>query len=113
MGNNYKGSAIMLLLEILTGSLINSSMGRTADQASFPYGFGGMLICIDINSFTDIDKFKKETSLMLNQIRDSKPADGFNEVILPGDGSIKRMNLANEEVEIDDVFYNRLKELLK
>ena len=91
MGGDYKGSAIMLFLEIITGALINAKMSREATSSeSIPEEFGGILVAIDIKTFTSPAIFKRRVTKMAKLVRSSNKAYGFNEIRLPGDGSYRR-----------------------
>ena len=91
MGGGHKGSAIMLLIEVLTGALIDSKMAREANSATQrEEEFGGLLAAIDIGAFTSPALFRGRMTKMLRQIRSSRPALGSNSVRVPGDGSYER-----------------------
>lgn len=91
IGGGYKGSAIVLLIEILTGALIDSKMAREASSSiQKPEEFGGILIAIDVGSFTSPILFKRKVTCMLNQIRSSKRVPGISSIKVPGDGSYSR-----------------------
>jgi LDH2 family malate/lactate/ureidoglycolate dehydrogenase len=91
MGGSYKGSAIMLLVEIITGAFIDSKMAREATSSTqIPEEFGGVLVAIDIATFTSPSLFKVRVTNMIRQIRLSQPAPGFANVRVPGDKSYER-----------------------
>lgn len=114
-GNGYKGSAILLLTEILTGALVGAKMGRQASNVFKAEEFGGLLVCIDIKSMVDYSMFTNDVSMMIDQIRDSDPADGFEKVLIPGDNAYARESsrTINDEVEIDDTLFEKLKLLIE
>ena len=90
MGGGPKGSAIMLLAEVLSGALVGGVMAREATDDPFtPEEFAGLLISIDVRAFGFGDDFRSKVDGMATQIRNSRPAPGFEKVVLPGD-------LANE-----------------
>lgn len=113
MGAGYKGSAIMLLVEVLTGALVGATMSREAIEDPAVDEFGGIFFCIDISSFTDLSSFKSRVSTMAQQIRQSKPAHGLTEVSLPGDGGYKRERRIVEQgfIVLEDELVNRINEL--
>lgn len=111
MGLGYKGSAIMLLLEILTGAMIGSKMGREAtDEKFIPEEFGGWLIYLKIGTFTDTSSFLKSVTTLCDQIRKSQRMDGVDKITIPGDGSYERKAdlMRDGEIEIDEATYARL-----
>lgn len=110
LGGGYKGYAIVLLIEILTGSLIKSLLSTQMSSGYVVEEHGGILITIDIASFSDIDVFKKSVTEMCNQIRNQKPAKDIHKITIPGDRDyIKRDQLlANGSVDIEENFYEFL-----
>ena len=114
MGGGAKGSAIMLLLELITG-LVGGKIGREASDVWKPDEFGGALIVIDPSKFGALDLFKARASKMLNEIRNSKPAHGFNSAKVPGDDSLERRKgcFRTNEVEIKDSVFEEIKNLSK
>lgn len=112
MGAGFKGSAIMLLLEILTGALVGAKMSREAtDDPWIPEEFGGFYICIDPSRFTSASQFATSVANMAEAIRQSKSAAGFEKVTLPGDGANARERVARQRgfVEISDDLLAKLK----
>ena len=112
----YKGSGITLLIEIITGALVGAKMGREATLEPIDWSeFGGLLLCLDIASFANVDNFKHSVSLMAEQIRSSKPLPKVTKVRLPGDQEYERMEKALKEnrVEVDKDAFQRLSALIK
>jgi len=116
MGFGYKGSAIMLAIEILTGALIDAKMGREATDVRFvPEEFGGWLIAFDIASFSDPVAFRSRVGALKRQIKMSSMAVGTESITLPGDRSDAsyKANVAVGTIEIPDADWDRLKDLAK
>lgn len=119
MGGGYKGYAVVLLIEILTGALVRSKLStEMTDPKINPYvheEHGGLLVAIDIASFTDISKFKKSVSEMCAVIRRQKPAPGVDKILVPGDGSHERIEkgLASGVIDVDEGLYEKLVALSK
>lgn len=112
MGGNYKGYAINYLMEIMTGALIGAKLSSKQDPNYVNEDHGGILIVIDIKSFTDLSTFKKEVTEFNNVIRSQKAVEGKS-VIIPGDNNYKRLNLAEKEgtVQVDDEIWLQVKDL--
>lgn len=111
----YKGSGITLLVEIITGALVGAKMGKEAKIDPIDWSeFGGLLICLDITSFTDIQVFKRSVTQMRDQIRKSKPQKGFDKVKLPGDRGYERMEkvLKLGWIEIEEEVVEKLRLLV-
>jgi len=112
LGGGYKGYALVLLVEILTGSLVRSFLSTEMSSEYILDEHGGLIIVIDISSFTDINKFKKSVSEMCQEIRTQKPADG-TKITVPGDRNYEKLEaiIKNGFIEIDDLLSERLDKL--
>lgn len=116
MGGGYKGSAIMLLLEVITGALVGAKMSREAtDDPLTLEEFGGLYLCMNLASFCDPTEFKQRVTTMAAQIRASQPAHGFKAVRLPGDATFEREAAARKRgwLEISDEPFRALEELVR
>lgn len=90
MGGGYKGYAMVLLVEILTSSLVRSLLANEKSIEYIKNELGGLLIAIDVSSFTNLNKFKRSVSKMCQDIRAQKPARSVKKVLVPGDNSYRR-----------------------
>jgi len=111
MGLGYKGSAIMLLIEIVTGALIGAKMGREANDQNFtPSEFGGWLVAVNIGMFTQLSEFKSRVSGLCDQIRHSKRARDVEAVMMPGDRALAtyKMKMESGILDISDEDYASL-----
>ena len=106
----FKGYALSVLIEILTGPLVQAGYGHGVTGTASPTKNctkGDLYVVIDPTKFTDFDDFKQNTEDFISQIR----ATGEN-VAIPGDLEVKRIVDAEENgVEIDEKLYNHLKEI--
>ena len=111
MGGGFKGYGIVMLIEVLTGSLVWSLTSAQQTPGWNPPEYGGLIMAIDIGSFTDIDNFKIQMVTMCAAIRSQTPADGQKAVAIPGDrGHTKReAAMSSGEIEITDEIYQALK----
>jgi len=113
MGGGYKGYALVFLIEVLTGSLVRSFLSNEMHDDYINEEHGGLIIAIDVASFTDVNKFKKSVSEMCRVTREQKPAKGVDRITVPGDrshekeGALRKQN----EVELEDSNYETLKQL--
>jgi LDH2 family malate/lactate/ureidoglycolate dehydrogenase len=98
---NYKGSAISLLINVLTGMLSGSSFGpyikdMYADFDSGTYtshAFGA----IDIDAFIPGDLFRSSIDKMILDVKQSSLAKNATEIFLPGE-----IELRNRESRLKD-----------
>lgn len=113
MGGGFKGYGIMLLIEILTGSLIGGMLSTEQKAGWNPSEYGCFLLALDIGSFTDLDLFKNKVSKMCQDIRREPPADGFDKVVVPGDRGMSKLKEAQQKgsIEVDNKIMNALEKL--
>lgn len=83
-----KGSAITVLIDILSGVLSGAEFGgrvlSVATNQERESGNGNFMMAIRIDSFMPLEAFKTRMDEELMRIRALKPARGFDEVIYPG-----------------------------
>lgn len=85
-GLGYKGYALSMVLSVLSGALIG-----TYDFEIHRPTFGSIFLgAIDIAAFTPIDEFKRSMDDMVADIKSSKLAKGFKEILIPGEGARAR-----------------------
>jgi len=113
MGGGYKGYVLVLLVEILTGSLIGSPLSTEMSPGYVNEEHGGLLIAIDIASFTKVATFKKSVDQMNNITRTQKASPLVEKITIPGDRSYERMEklLKSGNIEIPDDLLEKLKKL--
>jgi len=98
MGGGYKGSVIMLLLEVLTGALVGGKMGRAATDDPFtPSEFGGLLVAFDPAAFGARESFSADLSALFDDLRQARVRPGYPSVSLPGDREQEREREAWEK----------------
>jgi LDH2 family malate/lactate/ureidoglycolate dehydrogenase len=113
LGGGMKGFGLMMLIEVLSGSLIRSKLSSEQSPGWNPPEYGCFLMAIDIGSFTDIALFKEKVGAMGRAVRAMEPAVGCAAVQMPGDrGHAKaRSALATGVIEVDEKIINELTEL--
>lgn len=83
-----KGSAITLLLDILSGVLSGAKFGGDVlsvyTNQKRESGNGNFFLAFRINAFMPVKTFKSRMDDELTRIRSLRPAKGFTEVIYPG-----------------------------
>jgi LDH2 family malate/lactate/ureidoglycolate dehydrogenase len=112
---NYKGYALGLLIEILTGSLVNMPMGIRNKKGDYRASQrGAIFIAIDPSFFTNLDEFKKRNSELINQIKSSRKSSGINEILIPGEKSRRKRteNLQRGYLEVNEKVIENIKKLL-
>lgn len=104
----FKGYALSLLIEILTGPLVQAGYGRGVTGTASPdkdCTKGDLYIVIDPSKFGDFDEFKANTEDFISQVRETGES-----VAIPGDLEVKRIAETEANgVAIDENLYNQLK----
>jgi len=115
MGGGYKGYALNLLVEVMTGRLVRSpSGGKEKSTEYLPHEYGGILMGIDVKCMTDISSFRTSMSSMSKEIRKQKPAKKGKSVRIPGDESYMRYMTAlrKKTGAVDDKTLQSLRKLV-
>ena len=100
----HKGYALAMFTCLL-GGLAGTFNVETGDM-------GGIYMqTIDVNAFTPIVEYQKGVRAFLDVIKATPPAQGFDEVLSPGDfESRNRVERLKSGIEIPDTIYNQLQE---
>ena len=104
IGGGFKGYGLVMLIEILTGSLVRSLLSTRQTPGWNPPEYGGFVCAIDIAGFTDPKRFKREVSEMCAEIRRQKPAESHEQVAIPGDRGHQKAAAARKagQIEVKD-----------
>lgn len=86
----HKGSALSLMIDVITGVLMGSAFGKDCaltvpPDLSKPFGFAHLMIAIRIDNFIPMEEFLKRLDILIEQIKQSPLAKGFKEILLPGE----------------------------
>jgi len=110
IGGGFKGFGITLLIEVLTGALVQSLLSTEQTPGWHPHEYGCLVLALDIAGFTDRDAFKHAVSDMCRNIRNETPADGVNRVAIPGDRGHEKLKtaLAGGRIEIEETLVDAL-----
>lgn len=106
---SYKGSNMAFIVEVLSRCLFNIPLdGEIKGKRGF------MFIIIDPSKFTTIQNFKERNIELIQKIKNSRKAEGVDEIFLPGEQSdrIKEENIKKGYLEIDDKIIEEIKGLV-
>jgi len=78
----HKGSGLSVLIQILGRGLAAADPENLAAHRG---GNGPVVIAVDVRPFTGLDAFAAEADAVCAQIKANPPADGVDEVLLPGE----------------------------
>jgi len=84
----YKGFGQAVIVEVLCGLLGGmawNSMHGLMDEIDQPANVGHFFFAIDIDAFTDIEQFKELVDHLIQSIKDTPLAAGFERVYSPGE----------------------------
>lgn len=109
----FKGYAINLLVDVLSGALVRGKSGLDQPADSQRY-IGTLIIVIDPESFGDIKDFKDSTTKLTSDILAVPPVDPSKPVRVPGfRGSVRLEKFQKEGyVEIEDKDWEKFSEAL-
>jgi len=113
LGGGMKGFGLMMLIEVLTGSLIRSKLSTEQSPGWNPPEYGCFIMAVDIAAFTDLGLFKKKMAEMGQTIRAMEPVAGVTAVQMPGDRGHAREQSARTtgKIEVHEETLRQLAEL--
>ena len=103
----HKGYALSLFVCLLGG--LGGTFNLDAGQ------MGGLYMqVIDVKAFTPLAEYQKGVRAFLDSIKETPPAPGFDEVLVPGDfeANTRAHRLANG-IDVPDSIYQQLRECAK
>jgi uncharacterized oxidoreductase len=104
----HKGYALSLLVEFMAGLLTG---GGTPVLPGFTPGNCVLFIVLDIAHFRSPDDYENESEAVAKRVKGTKPAPGFDQVLLPGE---PEANMAaqrgHDGIQIDDATWKLLTE---
>ena len=108
----YKGSGVALITEILGGIFTGNGPGRNWWNKGGHAVNGVFLQAIAVEEFQPLDDFFEKVDEFVSFVKSTRPAPGFNAIVLPGEHA--RANEARQikdGVEIDEGTWEQLKAL--
>ena len=106
----HKGSGMAMMVELLAGALMSSSITPDAQ-----WNWGSFFILIDPSIFRPIEEYKNEVSNAIKLLKQAPKADGFSEIYYPGEQSntIYKNTLKTGEFNLSDSVYKDLINIIK
>jgi LDH2 family malate/lactate/ureidoglycolate dehydrogenase len=113
----HKGYALAFMFDVLCGVLSGAAYGK--DVGSFvppdyskPLNMGHFVLALDIEKFLPYDEFIKRLTDYVEQIKTSKKAVGFTEILIPGERShLRYMENSQKGITLPPTTLKMLKEL--
>ena len=111
----FKGYAINLLIDVLSGALVKGRSGLDMPLESPDRYIGTLIIVIDPAAFGNIEDFKKATTKLANDILAVPPVDPSKPVKVPGFRGSERLEKFEKagELEIDDREWKKFEAAMK
>jgi LDH2 family malate/lactate/ureidoglycolate dehydrogenase len=84
----HKGYGIGILVDLLTGALSGTTVGKSVQQNNPDPNVGGQaffFLAIDPSFFTEQETFLARVDQLVRDAKSVRPAEGFAEVLLPGE----------------------------
>lgn len=104
----YKGYALSLALEILTGPLVNTKVGKRTKKVR-----GFLFIVINPYLFTSKKEFGLDVKRLVKEIKTAKKIKGVKNIFIPGEHSYEheRKNRRQGYMNIDEEIMRSIKSL--
>jgi LDH2 family malate/lactate/ureidoglycolate dehydrogenase len=110
----FKGTGLSILTDVLCGVLTGAAFGLTPYSDPANHDVGHMLIAIGIEHFMSYDDYLTRIEQFTAELKSSKLAPGFDEVLLPGELEHRRtIERLEHGVEMDVEALNILRELAR
>lgn len=110
-----KGSGMAIMVDVLSGVLSGAGYGpHLHDLYEFdaPQGVGHFMGVIDVAHFMDLAVFKAAMSRMAGEIKGLRKAEGFSEILMPGELELNRAETNRTKgIDLPDPVYEELLEL--
>jgi len=108
--SEHKGSGMAMIVELLAGALTGSSIRKEKQ-----WNWGSFFILINPSMFRPIDEFKNEVEQTIKDLKALSKAKGFKQIYYPGERSqnLRRSLLKKGKIEVNDVVYKELENVMK
>jgi LDH2 family malate/lactate/ureidoglycolate dehydrogenase len=113
----YKGFGIAMMVEIMSGCLMNASFGHTELTEGIGHGKarvakGYLFIVLDITRFVPLELFKSYMDTLIEDIRSGERAEGVDRIYVPGEIEHLRMDeRLRDGIPLDDALIAELEKL--
>ncbi len=114
-GLGYKGMALSLMINILAGPLLGHVLSREKgslpmDEATEAFTRCGVFLgAIDIEAFTSLETFNAGMEALIDDVKSSRLAEGFTEILMPGEPEWRQLEKRRrEDIYLDDEIYQRV-----
>jgi ureidoglycolate dehydrogenase (NAD+) len=111
-----KGYGLAFVIDAFCGLLMDTMFGDDVpsmyDDTSSPQKLGHFVGAIDVDTFTELDRFTDRIELMIDDLKDLRTAEGFDEVLVPGEPEARtRSDRLESGVPLGDGVWSTLRTL--
>lgn len=105
----HKGYGLSVMVEILSALLPGLGFGV---EPTGRHNDGCFLAVFNTAAFRDLATFKREVAEFASYLKETKPAEGFDEVLYPGEVELRTEKQRNAEgIPVDDATWGKLSAL--
>lgn len=102
----HKGYGLSFMVEVLSGLLTGLGFGVDPQGR---HNDGCFIAAFDVGRFRPLAEFTRDVDEFISFLKDTTPAEGFTEILYPGElEQRRRAKLAGEGIEIDDKTWSQL-----
>jgi LDH2 family malate/lactate/ureidoglycolate dehydrogenase len=110
-GGDYKGFALGLFIEMMTGSFLGRQMNTQKARNDYQsITRGGMILVMNPAIVNNLKDFEKANSKLIKEIKGSKKLSGVDRIYIPGEKATEKRqeNLKNGYLEVDDDLWKQI-----
>lgn len=105
----HKGYGLSAMVEIFSGLLTGLGFGV---EPSGRHNDGCFLAVFDVEAFRPLEAFKQEVADFARYLKETPPAEGFDEVHYPGEiEHVRALRAMQEGIEVEESTWDRLRSL--
>ena len=105
----YKGYGLATIVEIFSGLLTGLGFGV---EPTGRHNDGCFIAVFNVAAFRDLETFKREVTEFAQYLKATPPAEGFTEVLYPGEIEFQReQDRRKNGIPVEDATWNKLRDL--
>jgi uncharacterized oxidoreductase len=107
----HKGFCLAFMTDLFGGILSGDGFPASPGKQ---FSNGSLIVAIDIERFAPLTVVRSKVTKMVDYVRDTPPAEGYESVMYPGEKEAKnRRERGQNGVEIEDETWNQVMALVK
>jgi ureidoglycolate dehydrogenase (NAD+) len=107
-----KGYGLALVIDalsaLLAGAAFGSHIRRMYDDFSTPQEIAHLFVVLDPGRFVPTDEFKSRLAELIDEIKTTAPADGFDEVLVPGEVEVRTQSARADGIPLPEAVVEQL-----